>query len=202
MVEETKQRLTETARRLFAEKGYESTSVADILKDAGANSGSLYHFFSTKQDLLLEVLRGYRDGIGPMLLAPAWKGVSDPIERVFALLAAYRRMLAATDCTYGCPIGSLALELHEPDPPVRKMLSVNFDAWVAAVGACYVEAGNRLPNDVDRHGLAVFTLTTMEGGVMLARTKRTLASFDQAVGSLRDYVKRLEKQARQERRSR
>jgi len=62
MVEETRQRLTETARRLFAEKGYESTSVADILKNAGANSGSLYHFFSTKQDLLLEVLRGYRDG--------------------------------------------------------------------------------------------------------------------------------------------
>ena len=202
MVEETRQRLTETARRLFAEKGYESTSVADILKNAGANSGSLYHFFSTKQDLLLEVLRGYRDGIGPMLLAPAWKGVADPIERVFALLAAYRRMLAATDCAYGCPIGSLALELHEPDPPVRKLLSVNFDAWVEAVEGCYVDAGNRLPKDVDRHGLAVFTRTTMEGAVMLARTKRTLAGFDQAVGSLRDYVMRLEKQARQERRSR
>jgi AcrR family transcriptional regulator len=60
--------------QLFGEKGYESTSVADILKAAGANSGSLYHFFPTKQDLLLEVLRRYRDGIGPMLLAPAWEG--------------------------------------------------------------------------------------------------------------------------------
>ena len=60
-----------TAMRLFMEKGYESTSVSDILKGAGANSGSLYHFFPTKQDVLLEVLRRYRDGIGPMLLAPA-----------------------------------------------------------------------------------------------------------------------------------
>src|SRR6202012_5738925 len=101
MGEDTKLRLTLTAQRLFAEKGYESTSVADILKAAGANSGSLYHFFPTKQDLLLEVLRRYRDGIEPMLLAPAWEGVDDPIERVFALLAAYRRALSGSDCLYG-----------------------------------------------------------------------------------------------------
>src|SRR3984885_4959661 len=138
MAEDTKDRLTMTAMRLFSEKGYESTSVSDILRAAGANSGSLYHFFPTKQDLLLEVLRRYRDGIGPMLLVPAWEGVSDPIERVFALLAAYRRSLALTDCTYGCPIGSLALEIHEPDPAVRDLLATNFDGWVAAVEKCFV----------------------------------------------------------------
>lgn len=192
MGEATKDRLAMTAMRLFAEKGYESTSVADILKAAGANSGSLYHFFPTKQDLLLEVLRRYRDGIRPMLLAPAWDGIDDPIERVFALLAAYRRMLASTDCTYGCPIGSLALELHEPDPPVRELIAVNFDGWVAAIEECFEQAGDRLPSDIDRHALAAFTLTTMEGGVMQARAQRSLAPFDQSVSMLRDYVRRLE----------
>jgi len=129
MAEDTKTRLAVTAMRLFAEKGYESTSIADILKGAGANSGSLYHFYPTKQDLLMAVLRMYRDGIHPMLLAPAWEGVSDPIEKVFALLAQYRRALAASECVYGCPIGNLALELHEPDPPVRELIAVNFDGW-------------------------------------------------------------------------
>ncbi|MGZ5934188.1 MAG: TetR/AcrR family transcriptional regulator, partial [Rhizomicrobium sp.] len=90
MTEDTRQRLVMTAMRLFSEKGYESTSVAEILRAAGANSGSLYHFFPTKQDLLIEVLRRYRDGIGPMLLEPAWAGIADPIEKVFALLARYR----------------------------------------------------------------------------------------------------------------
>jgi len=56
---------------LFMAKGYQSTSVADILREAGANSGSLYHAFPTKQDLLLAVLERYRKGIGPMLLDPA-----------------------------------------------------------------------------------------------------------------------------------
>ncbi len=195
MADDTRDRLWMTAMRLFLEKGYESTSVSDILKAAGANSGSLYHFFPTKQDLLLEVLRRYRDGIGPMLLAPAWEGVDDPIERVFALLAAYRRALAGTECTYGCPIGSLALEIHEPDPAVRELLATNFDGWIAAIEQCFTEAGSRLPRDLDRHALAVFTLTTMEGGVMQTRTQRTLDAFDQSVSMLRDYVRRLEQDA-------
>jgi TetR/AcrR family transcriptional repressor of nem operon len=195
MGDDTRERLVMTAMLLFAEKGYGSTSVADVLKAAGANSGSLYHFFPTKQDLLLEVLKRYRDGIAPMLLEPAWAGVSDPVERVFALLAAYRGMLARTDCLYGCPIGSIALELHEPDPPVREMLATNFVGWVAAIERCYVEADTRLPAELDRHALAIFTLTTMEGGVMQSRTHRSLAAFDASVASLRDYVRRLEHSA-------
>ena len=96
--------------------------------------------------------------------------------------------LEASDCTYGCPIGSIALELHEPDPPVRERLAANFDAWVGAIQRCFADAGDRLPADVDCHALAVFALTTMEGGVMLSRTHRTLDGFDAAVRMLRTHV--------------
>src|SRR5215469_5306518 len=188
---DTRTRLVLTAMQLFWEKGYGSTSVADVLKAARVNSGSLYHFFPGKQDLLLAVLDAYRDGIRPMLLEPAWRGVEDPIERIFALLARYRRSLTDTECFYGCPIGSLALELHEPDPAVRERLAANFAAWVDGIHACLVAAGDRLPADCDRRELAAFVLTTMEGGVMQARTYRSLDSFDAGVRQLRSYFDRL-----------
>jgi len=194
--DDTKERLVSTAMRLFLDKGYGATSVAEILHGAEANSGSLYHFFPTKQDLLIEVLGRYRDGIRPMLLEPAWAGVDDPIERVFALLATYRGALAQTECLYGCPIGSLALELHEPDPPVRVLLAKNFEGWIDAVEACFDAAGDRLPADCDRRGLAVMTLNVMEGGVMQSRTNRDLSSFDRSVAMLRDYLTRLETEAK------
>jgi AcrR family transcriptional regulator len=194
----TRSRLLLAAMQLFGVKGYNSTSIADILQAAEAHSGSLYHFFRTKQDLLLGVLELYRDGIEPMLLAPAWEQVSDPIDRVFALLAAYRRALEMTDCTYGCPIGSLALELHEPDPPVRELLAINFHGWVRHVRACLDAAGDRLPPGTDTERLATFVLTTMEGGVMQSRTHRSLTAFDASVAVLRDYFNRLESDARRE----
>lgn len=187
----TRDRIIVAAMRLFAEKGYQSTSVADILAAAHANAGSLYHAFPTKQDVLLAVLQAYRDGIGEMLLAPAWGDVADPVEQVFALLAAYRQMLVGTDCLYGCPIGSLALELHEPDPPVRALLAANFDAWKAAVRGRVEAAGPRLAG-ADAEQLATFVLTVMEGAVMQARTHRTIAVYDACVASLRDYFQRLE----------
>jgi TetR/AcrR family transcriptional repressor of nem operon len=189
---DTKDKIVYAAMMLFAQKGYGSTSVADILHAAGVNAGSLYYFFPGKQDVLIAVLDAYLHGIHPMLLQPAWQGVEDPIERVFALLEQYRRALETTECTYGCPIGSIALELHEPDPAVRQLLAANFAGWVGAIEQCFVEAGDRLPMDVDRRGLAIFALTTMEGGVMISRTDRTLHAFDDAVRMLRDYVSRLQ----------
>jgi AcrR family transcriptional regulator len=188
---DTRTRLVLTAMRLFWEKGYGSTSVADVLQAAKVNSGSLYHFFPGKQDLLLAVLDLYHEGIRSMLLEPAWRGVSDPIERIFALLARYRQSLADTECFYGCPIGSLALELHEPDLPVRERLAANFTAWIEAIHECLEDAGARLPKHLHRRELAAFVLTTMEGGVMQARTYRQLASFDGAVRQLRAYFERL-----------
>src|ERR1043165_7682928 len=133
---DTRGRIIGAAMELFWAKGYGSTSIADILSRSQVNSGSLYHFFPGKQDLLVAVLQAYRDGIGPMLLEPAWRDVADPIERIFALLARYRLALESTGCTYGCPIGSLALELHEPDPVVREAIAANFAAWLSAIEGC------------------------------------------------------------------
>jgi TetR/AcrR family transcriptional regulator, transcriptional repressor for nem operon len=183
----TRDRLVLTAMTLFWEKGYDSTSVADVLQKARVNSGSLYHFFPGKQELLLAVLDMYHQGIEPMLLAPAWNGVEDPIDRVFALLERYRQSVVTTNCTYGCPIGSLALEIHEPDPPVRAALAKNFEAWVTAIEGCLDAAKDRLPRSVNRRALAEFVLTTMEGAVMQSRTHRDVAYFDRSIGQLRNY---------------
>lgn len=184
---DTRERLVMAAMELFWEKGYGSTSIADILKKADANSGSLYHFFPAKQDLLTAVLDTYVNGIRPMLLDPAWEGVDDPIERIFTLLDRYRNFLLETDCFYGCPIGNIALEIHEPDPAVREKLAANFSAWTGAIEECLVAAEDRLPADIDRKALSQFVLTTMEGGVMQARTHRSLETFDASVGQLRNY---------------
>jgi hypothetical protein len=93
-----------------------------------------------------------------------------------------------TDCTYGCPIGSLALEIHEPDPPVRELLAANFDGWVAAIKACLDAAAERLPAGTDTQALAQFVLTVMEGGVMQSRMFASIEPFDASVKQLRNYI--------------
>lgn len=196
MAKSTRDRIVQAAMELFWLKGFGSTSIADILSRSQVNSGSLYYFFPGKQDVLIAVLEAYRDGIGAMLLEPAWASVDDPVERVFALLGSYRRALVETDCTYGCPIGSLALELHEPDPPVRELMAANFTAWVAAVEAQLRSAADRFPRNTDFRALAELVLNVMEGGVMQARTFREVAHFDRAIGQLRAHFDALTERER------
>lgn len=50
--EERRQELLDTARRLFIEKGYEKTSVNDILQAVGIAKGTFYYYFTSKEEVL------------------------------------------------------------------------------------------------------------------------------------------------------
>ncbi|MDI4647729.1 TetR/AcrR family transcriptional regulator [Cohnella hashimotonis] len=51
-----KNKIVESAERMFAEKGYESTSIQDIADDCSIAKGSLYKFFPSKEDLYIEIM--------------------------------------------------------------------------------------------------------------------------------------------------
>lgn len=187
----TRERLVESARDLFMIQGYHATGVAQILKHAGVNSGSLYHFFPTKEDLLIAVLEWYRDHIWDALLQPVYDRVSDPVERIFGVLDGYRQMLLFLEFEQGCPIGNLALELVNTHPNARKLLLTNFKNWVAAMEENLELAKDRLPAETDRRALAIHILAVMEGAVMLARSWRSIEPFDQAISQLREHFERL-----------
>ena len=183
----TRDRLVRTATELFSRQGYGQTGVNEIMQQARATSGSFYHFFPAKEDLLLAVLDHVGETLHAEVLGPAAEGTEDPIERVFAVLAYYRRYLVDTNFALGSPMGNLAAELSESHPQVRSKVSELFAAWTAEVEAFLGEAGDRLPPDLDNTGLAEFVLSTMEGAVMQARARRSLAPFDSSVAQLRRY---------------
>jgi AcrR family transcriptional regulator len=188
---DTRERLIEAAMELFTLQGYERTGLAQIARQAGAQPGSLYYFFPTKEDLLRATLERRLERLQPEVLAPIWERIDDPIERVFGLLAGYRKMLEVTGFEHGCPIGNLVLELSNRHPIVRSLLTDNFENWLGAVQGCFEAARDVLPPHADPRRLAVFVLTTMEGAVMLARSYRDFEAYDAAVVSLREYVEGL-----------
>jgi TetR/AcrR family transcriptional regulator, transcriptional repressor for nem operon len=191
MKNDTRERLVEAARNLFLKQGYASTGIAQILEEADAGSGSLYYFFPTKEDLLLAVLEWYKANLMPQVVQPVFDRISDPIERIFGILAGYRRLLMMSECEYGCPIGNLALELANSHPQAAKLLAENFSAWRKVIEYCLAEASGRLPAAVDREQLACHILVTLEGAVMLARTYKEIGPYDAAVTQLRDHFDRL-----------
>jgi len=185
----TKERLVEAGLYLFWLQGYAATGMAEILARAEANAGSFYHFFKTKEDLLLAVLELYIQSLEPVVVQPVLGAIADPVERIFGILEFYRRNLLSTGCTYGCPIGRLALEIPEEQFRVHKRLADNFDGWTAAIEKCLEDARGRFPEGTNFATLSKFVLTVMEGGVMQARAHRDVAPFDASVEHLREYFR-------------
>ena len=183
---DTRQRIVEAARELFWEKGYAATGLAELLERAGANSGSFYHFFESKDAVLRTVLESYEELLDPHIVRPAFGRHKAPVERIFALLDSYRERLISTNCQYGCPIGRLALELDPENAPAHERIARNFTAWRAAVETSVREAGIAKPEDV-----AAFVLTVMEGAVMQSRAYGSIEPFDACIRQLRVHFEAL-----------
>jgi TetR/AcrR family transcriptional regulator, transcriptional repressor for nem operon len=196
---DTRQRIVDSALYLFWLQGYAATGMAQILERAKANSGSFYFFFKSKEELLLAVLELYIQSLMPVVMDPVISTIANPVERVFGVLEFYRRNLISTGCTYGCPIGRLALEIPEEQFRVHKRLADNFDGWTAAVEKCLEDAKEELPENTDLKTLSRFVLTVMEGGVMQARAHKAVEPFDASVSHLRSYFDLLKAQRGRER---
>jgi len=186
----TRARLITTAAELFRRQGYAQTGVNQIIQEANATSGSFYHFFPAKEDLLLAVVDHIAEIFEAGIFSPA--ADRDPIEEIFTILDLYRRQLNDRGFTFGSPMASLSAEVSENHPEVRARLAEVFAAWTGRIEELLRSAGSRLPPSLDRSALAQLVVCTMEGAVLGTRLNRSLAPFDAAIAQLRTYFDLLE----------
>lgn len=94
--EETRARISQTALRLFGEKGYEATGVAEICTEAQVSKGAFYHHFSSKQELFVGLLDAWLREVDAGLSLAA-SGTSSIPDGLLAMAAQTREVFAAAD---------------------------------------------------------------------------------------------------------
>jgi AcrR family transcriptional regulator len=166
----TRDRLVETSAELFRKQGYAATGVKQIITNAQAPFGSLYHHFpGGKEQLGAEAIR--TSGASYELLIPA---VFDPapdlmtgVRDFFAGAAAH---LEETDYADACPIATIALETSSTSETLRQACADVFERWIAA-GAARHSSGGLTPEKARE--LTIAMLAALEGAFVLARAMRT-----------------------------
>jgi AcrR family transcriptional regulator len=78
--EETRTRILDVAQDAFARYGYDATGVAEICRRAGVTKGGFYHHFPSKQDVFLEMLERWLEGLDRQLEAMRAGGGTVPEE--------------------------------------------------------------------------------------------------------------------------
>jgi len=175
---QTRERLVETAAELFWTQGYAQTGVSSIMKRARATSGSFYHFFPTKDDLLLAVLDAVGEWLEAEVLDRAESASKEPLGRIAALAAAYRGRVAPGATGFGLPVGSLVSELAPGNPAALDAVERIYRRLVSRIAGWIANAGGRRTAAEEARSLGEFVVGSLEGAALLALASRSTAPVD------------------------
>ena len=112
-------RIFETAREMFYERGIRAVGVESIAAEAGATKMSLYRNFPSKDELVAEVLRDQARESWEWWDAAVASQPGHPVGQLLALFDAFAEKASCTESAWGCALSNAAIELHEPDHPAR-----------------------------------------------------------------------------------
>jgi AcrR family transcriptional regulator len=90
--QETISRVLEAARTLFVDKNYANVTIAEIANEAGVSTGALYHHFSSKEDVYLQMMQYYLQEISTKMEAIMMDGVGSCRERLRRSSLAFLRL--------------------------------------------------------------------------------------------------------------
>lgn len=182
----TKERIVYASADLFRRQGFNATGVKQIVAEARAPFGSVYHHFpGGKEQLGAEVIRvagGFYGQLCEAVIDPAPDLVTG-VEEFFRLAGVH---LAESGWQDACPIATITLETASASEPMRAASEAAFEEWFAKLSARFAAGG--VPADRARP-LAIATLALLEGGFLFARAARTTEALDAAGRQAADAVR-------------
>jgi AcrR family transcriptional regulator len=119
-----KERILQSASELFYRQGIRATGVDAIVKAAGTTKMSLYHYFPSKNDLVLAHLRKSAEAMRERILAGIEARASEPKTRLLAVFDVFGELLAS-DGFRGCPFINAATEAT-CDEEIFRQVSADF----------------------------------------------------------------------------
>src|SRR5262245_59715743 len=187
----TRQRILDAACDLVFERGALALSLDEVLATTGTSKSQLYHYFADKSALIRAVVA--RQGERVLDVQRPVLGEVDGWETLRRWRDSVVGVVADLECRGGCPVGSLADELAELDDQARAEAASIFEQWqnllLGALQSMVLAGQLRPDSDLDR--LALATLASLQGGLLLAKTTRTTVplevALDAAIAHLRTY---------------
>ncbi|MFG2646853.1 TetR/AcrR family transcriptional regulator [Streptomyces sp. NPDC048436] len=164
----------QSALELFWRRGYEATSMADLVEALGIGRASIYATFGNKHELYLKALERYAGIQDPRLLAE----LSQPGPALPAVRAVVRRFGAESSSEEarlnGCFITNTAAELGPHDAPAARCVERSWEHMETLLHSALVraQAQGELPQGRDPRALARLLLTLMQGLRVVGKASR------------------------------
>jgi TetR/AcrR family transcriptional regulator, transcriptional repressor for nem operon len=170
-----KEDIVQAGLDIILSKGFNGTGIDAILKQANVPKGSFYNFFSSKDEFGLAAIDLFLSKMAA-LREPIVEDVTlSPLTRIRKCFEAIIEHFIGNNCTKGCLIGNLSLELSDQYEVFRTRLDEAFNKWTNTVAVMLEEAQaqGELTLNVEPAVLAENLVVSFEGALMRAKVKKS-----------------------------
>jgi TetR/AcrR family transcriptional repressor of nem operon len=176
----TREEIIFKSLEIFAQKGYNQTSMNDLAEACGLLKGSFYHHFESKEELMQEVLLAVRQYFKEKIFSIAFDESISPKERLVKM--AHKQLKVVSEDTKGCFIGNTTLETVQLHPNFKTHLQGFFTEWAEALAHLYE---SKYQTDY-AFQVAWQTIMEVEGAIMLMKLWNDIKILEKTVERIID----------------
>ncbi len=179
------------AMNLFWEKGYESTSIQDIVAVTGLKPGSLYNLYGNKEGLFEAVLDTYST-MNLEQVEEVLNGSDDPFKNIESFLQEVVVTTISNKKTNGCLLVKTLLVVPHKDKKIQEHITVIFAQVEALLAKTIQKAVDLGQTTVDAKQFAKFIITTIYGSHVYYKSDDDVGILRQNVQFLLDTLQKKE----------
>ena len=187
----TREALIEAATRLIHLKGYQNTSLDDVLSTSGVGKGNFYHYFRSKEDLGYAILDRVVEAFLERALKPCFADRDGQrIAQIRCFIARIRDAQHERNCVGGCVFGNLAAELADVHEGFRDRLAGLFARWGSHLTEVLEDAQRRgeVSAACRPESVAHFLVASLEGAILLTKLTKDIGVMDRCVEEMNQYL--------------
>ena len=185
--EKTRQFIIEKSAGLFNQKGYNGTTLQDIMDATGLTKGGIYGNFKRdgldKKGIKEEIaVAAFDHAVSRVYTAVGERTsvIENSVDKLKAVVYFYRERILSPPVEGGCPIQNTAIESDDTHPVLRKKVLAAINDWKGRIVRTLekgIENGEVRPG-VNLEDFATLFIGNLEGGIMLARVQRSPQPFE------------------------
>ena len=161
---------------LFSEKGYSNIGLKEILDKAMVPKGSFYHYFKSKEDFGIQVLKKYSENGLAIYKTVLNNDTINPSDRILLFYTSKVKEYKEQNCMNGCLLGNITAEMSNNNENIRELLAIEFAKWENTLENCIHQAINNkeINNELSAATMSVFIQNSWEGALLNMKCKQSL----------------------------
>ncbi len=188
--EKTRLFIIEKAAPIFNKKGYDGTSLSDLISATGLTKGAIYGNFKNKDEVALEAFEYNLSLVRDVIFLPSSQG-ENAVSILLKIPEFYRKSFGKIAKQGGCPLLNASVDADDTNSTLYKRVYQSVKNWKTSIEKIILtgQARKQIKKNINAAEYAAMIIALIEGGIMLTKSLQDPAQFIIILSKIEKMIK-------------